>query len=108
MEQVEPETTDNRPSRGHAHAPENTLAAFQMATMQRLTALNLTCSSQRRVPVVIHDESLKRTAGRSERVSDLARGSFAGSMLARGLTYRTLDALSRSLQLRRCQHCRAF
>ncbi len=54
-----------------AHAPENTLAAFQMALDGGSEGVEFDVRLARdRVPVVIHDETLRRTARRPERIAD--------------------------------------
>lgn len=54
------------------NAPENTLAAFQMAVDAGADGIEFDVRiSKDRVPVVIHDETLSRTALRPEKVSDL-------------------------------------
>ncbi len=55
-----------------AHAPENTLAAFELAVAQAAPALELDaklCADQR--VVVIHDQTVDRTTNGSGRVADL-------------------------------------
>lgn len=55
-----------------SHAPENTLAAFQMAIDKGADGVEFDVRlSKDGVPVVIHDANLKRTGGRSENVADL-------------------------------------
>lgn len=55
-----------------AHAPENTLAAFQRAIEDGSDGVEFDVQlSKDGVPVVIHDHSLVRTARRDENVSDL-------------------------------------
>lgn len=54
-----------------AHAPENTLAAFQMAIDVGTEGVEFDVQlANDGVPVVIHDKTLKRTASRPERVAD--------------------------------------
>lgn len=59
--------------RGHSsHAPENTLAAIKMALDAGADGVEFDVRlSKDGVPVVIHDETLKRTAGMEKRVSAL-------------------------------------
>jgi len=77
VEQVEQTTMDRGPliiaHRGaSAHAPENTLAALQLAVDAGAEGVEFDVRLARDgVPVVIHDETLARTALRPERVSDL-------------------------------------
>ncbi len=55
-----------------AHAPENTLAAFQMAIEVGADGVELDVRlSKDCIPVVIHDRNLKRLAGRFEMVANL-------------------------------------
>ncbi|MFL6469067.1 MAG: glycerophosphodiester phosphodiesterase [Pyrinomonadaceae bacterium] len=55
-----------------AHAPENTLAAFQMAIDAGAEGVEFDVRlAKDHIPVVIHDHDLKRTGLRSERVADL-------------------------------------
>jgi glycerophosphoryl diester phosphodiesterase len=56
-----------------AHAPENTLAAFELALAQNADAIELDVklSSDGHV-IVIHDPSVDRTTGRRGRVKDLS------------------------------------
>lgn len=55
-----------------AHAPENTLAAFQMALDSGADGVEFDLQlAKDGVPVVIHDATLKRTGGRKEAVADL-------------------------------------
>lgn len=55
-----------------AHAPENTLAAFQMALDVGADGVEFDVQlAKDGVPVVIHDDNLKRTGLRDERVVDL-------------------------------------
>ena len=55
-----------------AHAPENTLAAFQMAIDAGADGVEFDVRlSKDGVPVLVHDRNLKRLAGRSEPVGDL-------------------------------------
>lgn len=55
-----------------AHAPENTLAAFQMSIDAGAEGVEFDVQlAKDGVPVIIHDETLKRTASRPERVADL-------------------------------------
>jgi glycerophosphoryl diester phosphodiesterase len=55
-----------------AHAPENTLAAFELAIQQQadLVEVDTKLSADKRV-VVIHDQTIDRTTDGSGRVSDL-------------------------------------
>lgn len=55
-----------------AHAPENTLAAFQMAVDAGADGVEFDVQlSKDSVPMVIHDYNLKRTGLRPERIADL-------------------------------------
>ncbi len=55
-----------------AHAPENTLAAFQMAIDAGADGIEFDVQlASDGVPVVIHDATLKRTGLRTDRVADL-------------------------------------
>lgn len=55
-----------------AHAPENTLAAFQMAMDAGADGVEFDVQlAKDGVPVVIHDATLKRTGGRTDAVADL-------------------------------------
>ena len=55
-----------------ARAPENTLAAFQMSVEDRAEGVEFDVHLEKDdVPVVIHDDELRRTGIRTERVSDL-------------------------------------
>jgi glycerophosphoryl diester phosphodiesterase len=56
-----------------AHAPENTLAAFSLAMSDGADGIEFDVRLSRdRVPVVIHDATLKRTAGIARLVSELS------------------------------------
>ena len=56
-----------------AHAPENTLAAFEMALAQNADAIELDVKlSADGYAVVIHDPTVNRTTGSQGRVSDLS------------------------------------
>lgn len=56
-----------------AHAPENTLAAFELALEQKADAIELDVKlSADGHAVVIHDSTLDRTTGRHGRVKDLS------------------------------------
>lgn len=56
-----------------AHAPENTLAAFELALAQNADAIELDVKlSAEGEAVVIHDATIDRTTGRRGRVKDLA------------------------------------
>src|SRR5687767_5965470 len=55
-----------------AHAPENTLAAFQAAIEGGADGIEFDLQlAKDGVPVVIHDDDLKGTASRDQRVRDL-------------------------------------
>ncbi|MGB2752918.1 MAG: glycerophosphodiester phosphodiesterase family protein [Pyrinomonadaceae bacterium] len=55
-----------------AHAPENTLAAFQIAIDAGADGVEFDVQPAKDgVPVVIHDATLKRTGGRNDAVADL-------------------------------------
>jgi glycerophosphoryl diester phosphodiesterase len=60
-----------------AHAPENTLAAFELALAQNADAIELDVkvSADGQV-VVIHDPTVKRTTGSDGRVKDLSLGQL--------------------------------
>lgn len=61
-----------------AHAPENTLAAFQMALDAGADGIEFDVQMAKDgVPVVIHDADLRRTGLRDERVSDLTSKQLA-------------------------------
>ena len=61
-----------------AHAPENTLAAFQMALDAGADGLEFDVQlAKDGVPVVIHDEDLRRTGLRDEPVSSLTSKQLA-------------------------------
>ena len=70
-----------------AHAPENTLAAFELALAQNADAIELDVklSADGRA-IVIHDQTLERTTGRPGRVKDLSfadlRSLDAGSFFS--------------------------
>jgi glycerophosphoryl diester phosphodiesterase len=56
-----------------AHAPENTLAAFELALVQNADAIELDVKlSADGYAVVIHDPTVNRTTGSQGRVSDLS------------------------------------
>jgi glycerophosphoryl diester phosphodiesterase len=56
-----------------AHAPENTLAAFELALVQNADAIELDVKlSADGYAVVIHDPTVNRTTGNQGRVSDLS------------------------------------
>lgn len=60
-----------------AYEPENTFAAFNKAIAMGADALELDIRrSKDRIPVVIHDEDLKRIAGIDRKVSDLVLGEI--------------------------------
>lgn len=60
-----------------AVAPENTLAAFQVAINAGADGVEFDVQlAKDGVPVVIHDTTLQRTAGRSENVADLTSVEF--------------------------------
>ncbi|MEP6947132.1 MAG: glycerophosphodiester phosphodiesterase family protein [Acidobacteriota bacterium] len=61
-----------------AHAPENTLAAFQMAIAAGADGIEFDVQLSRDgVPMVIHDATLERTGGRPEAVADLTADELA-------------------------------
>jgi len=61
-----------------SHAPENTLAAFQMAIDAGVEGVEFDVRlAKDGVPVVIHDRDLRRTAMRAERVADLTSYALA-------------------------------
>src|SRR4051794_14974307 len=61
-----------------AHAPENTLAAFQMAIDVRADGVELDVRlSKDGIPVVVHDRNLKRLAGRVEAIAGLTSHELA-------------------------------
>ncbi|RME41529.1 MAG: glycerophosphodiester phosphodiesterase [Deltaproteobacteria bacterium] len=58
-----------------AHAPENTMAAFELAWRQGADGIELDVQVTRDgVPVVLHDETLDRTTDRRGRVSRMTLG----------------------------------
>lgn len=60
------------------HAPENTFAAFESAIEAGAEGVEFDVRlSNDAVPVVIHDATLKRTGGRSGKVSDLTAAQLA-------------------------------
>lgn len=62
-----------------ALAPENTLAAFQKAIEDEAEGIEFDVRPAKDgVPVVFHDATLKRIAGRDERVIDLSSAELAG------------------------------
>jgi glycerophosphoryl diester phosphodiesterase len=76
------------------YAPENTIPAFELAARQGADAFELDVRlTGDAVPVVIHDQSLERTAGLEAKVSDLTlaqlREADAGARFSpdRGRTY---------------------
>ncbi|MBK6749362.1 MAG: hypothetical protein KA956_11570 [Pyrinomonadaceae bacterium] len=63
-----------------AHAPENTLAAFQLALNVGADGVEFDVQlAKDGVPVVIHDATLDRTASRPERVADLTPKQLAAA-----------------------------
>ena len=61
-----------------AHAPENTLAAFQMAIDAGVDGVEFDVQlAKDGVPVVIHDATLKRTGGQKDAVADLTSKELA-------------------------------
>jgi len=61
-----------------AHAPENTLPAFQMAIDVGADGVELDVRlSKDGIPVVVHDRNLKRLAGRLETVSNMTAEDLA-------------------------------
>lgn len=61
-----------------SHAPENTLAAIKLALDARAEGVEFDVRlSKDGVPVVIHDETLRRTVGIEKRVSDLTAAELA-------------------------------
>jgi glycerophosphoryl diester phosphodiesterase len=61
-----------------AHAPENTLAAFQMAIAAGADGVEFDVRlAKDGIPVVIHDRTLKRLAGRKDAVGDLTSAELA-------------------------------
>lgn len=60
------------------HAPENTMAAFQMAIDYGADGVEFDVQlAKDGVPVVIHDDNLRRTGGRNDRVADLTSKQLA-------------------------------
>ena len=54
-------------------APENTLAAFRAAVLLRADGIECDVRASRDgVPVIFHDPTLKRIAGRTDRIADLS------------------------------------
>lgn len=76
-----------------AHAPENTLESFRQALALGADAIEFDVRVTRDgIPVVIHDESLERTAGRPERVdalsaSELDTADAGAAFTTDGATY---------------------
>ena len=70
--------------RGNAREyPENTLPAFRSALAMGVRHLELDVQlSADHVPVVLHDATLRRTAGRSGRVFDLSAAELARTQAA--------------------------
>lgn len=66
---------------GEPGAPENSLAAFAAAAAAGYGVELDVMLSRDRVPVVSHDVTLERAAGRSERVEDLTVAQLAGVTL---------------------------
>jgi glycerophosphoryl diester phosphodiesterase len=61
-----------------AHAPENTLAAFELALADGADGLEFDVRLARDgVPVVIHDSTLRRTTGRADKVAALSSSALA-------------------------------
>jgi glycerophosphoryl diester phosphodiesterase len=61
-----------------AHAPENTLAAFQMAIDAGADGVEFDVQLSRDgVPVVIHDATLQRTGGQTDAVADLTAAELS-------------------------------
>ncbi|MDT7603800.1 MAG: glycerophosphoryl diester phosphodiesterase [Acidobacteriota bacterium] len=61
-----------------AHAPENTLAAFELALAEGADGLEFDVRLARDgVPVVIHDATLRRTNGRADKVASLSSSALA-------------------------------
>jgi glycerophosphoryl diester phosphodiesterase len=61
-----------------AHAPENTLAAFQIAIDAGADGVELDVRlSKDGVPIVVHDRNLKRLAGRADLVAELTCDELA-------------------------------
>ncbi|MEQ1605891.1 MAG: glycerophosphodiester phosphodiesterase family protein [Pyrinomonadaceae bacterium] len=83
-----------------AHAPENTLAALQIALDVGADGVEFDVRlSKDDVPVVIHDANLKRTGGRNEKVSDLTAEELGnvevGSWFNKGFPKRANPAFSK-------------
>jgi glycerophosphoryl diester phosphodiesterase len=79
-----------------AVAPENTMAAFHKAIEVGAEGIEFDVRlSKDGVPVVIHDETLQRTAGRPERVADLSSTDLettdVGSWFSRARGLETRD-----------------
>ncbi|MEP7211635.1 MAG: glycerophosphodiester phosphodiesterase family protein [Acidobacteriota bacterium] len=82
-----------------AHAPENTFAAFQEAIDVGADGIEFDVRLSRDgVPVVFHDEDLKRIAGRAEKISDLTAAELAeidiGSWFNRAFPHRSRSEFS--------------
>jgi len=61
-----------------ARAPENTMAAFQMAIQDGAEGIEFDVHlANDSVPVVIHDDDLRRTGSRPERVADVTSSELA-------------------------------
>jgi glycerophosphoryl diester phosphodiesterase len=72
-----------------AHAPENTLAAFKLALEAGADGIEFDVRLTRDgIPVVIHDETLRRTGGKNVQISDLClqdlKGIDVGTWFPRG------------------------
>jgi glycerophosphoryl diester phosphodiesterase len=81
-----------------AHAPENTLAAFELALVQNADAIELDVKlSADGHPVVIHDPSVDRTTGSRGRVKDLSLSQLqaldAGSFFSENYRGEKIPAL---------------
>ena len=87
-----------------AHAPENTLAAFELALAQGADAIELDVklSADGHV-VVIHDATVDRTTDRQGRVKDISlaelRSLDAGGFFQRSIVGRKFQPLKKSLKL---------
>ena len=81
-----------------AHAPENTLAAFELAYQQGADAIELDVKlSAEGIPVVIHDSTVDRTTNGSGRVADLELATLQKLDAGDGQRIPTLDEVFTSL-----------
>jgi len=84
------------------HAPENTLAAFRAAVALRADGIEcdvrVGCDG---VPVIFHDPTLKRIAGRPDRLADLSLAQIkavdAGGWFSPQFSHETIPTLQETL-----------